>query len=384
MLAAIGLPIVASVWQLKAGLEEPSFTQAVRLHEQADFWGHSATYLAREMAWRLATLLQYLGLLMVPLFPVMAALAVRLLRRCGARADAGRAASPIRRSAIAAFGALAVVGFWLAGSPMTTRPGGGLWLPLWWLLPVAFEDHPGLMKALTIAGLAGALLLLLLAVHQWPSRSRWRTLSSPWVLSAALGICMVALHVPYLQLNDTYLVGLLPFALLVPARALRDDRAVPRAWLTVSALMCASAIVAMSWWMRGQYDDLEARWQAAEKLVKAGVDARCIVAPRPWAEYHGGFDDWIAETYPGFNHKRGETSPARPGSFHEDYWRWIDQRSHEAKYLVSSPWSKSGLAWRVVDTVAAKKPFHEPPTIVTYARVDAESAGPATCGARAK
>ena len=260
------------MWQLRAGLEEPSFTQAVRLHEQAGFWAHSALYLVREMAWRLATIFQYLGLLTVPLFPITVALAVRQLRGSRRQAPSPEGSGHHLRTVLASLVFLAVIGFWLVGSAMTTRPDGGLWLPLWWMLPNAFEGQVVLMRVLTVAGLIGSLPLLLLTVHQWPAPSRWRTLSPVWLLGAALGICMVVLHLSYRQLNDTYLVGLLPLALLVPARALRDDGGLAGAWLAVSALLSALAIVTMSWWMRDQYDLLETRWQAAAKLVAAGVD----------------------------------------------------------------------------------------------------------------
>lgn len=75
---ALALPALVTSWQLQAGLTQPNFTQQARLAEQAAFLHVGGPALLKEVGWRLSTITQYLGLLMLPLFPLMALLLARL------------------------------------------------------------------------------------------------------------------------------------------------------------------------------------------------------------------------------------------------------------------------------------------------------------------
>ena len=72
-------------------------------------------------------------------------------------------------------------------------------------------------------------------------------------------------------------------------------------------------LVVLSAWMRGDYNRQQAYWDAADRLVASGTPPRCIGATRHWSEYHGAFDDWLAATYPRFDHRRGDESPCATG-----------------------------------------------------------------------
>lgn len=69
-------------------------------------------------------------------------------------------------------------------------------------------------------GMLGAALWVGIAVSGFFALRGTTPSPKGWWLAAAVGLSLLGLHVPYVQLNDTYLVGLLPFAPLLPARLL--------------------------------------------------------------------------------------------------------------------------------------------------------------------
>jgi hypothetical protein len=140
------------------------------------------------------------------------------------------------------------------------------------------------------------------------------------------------------QLNDTYLVALLPFSLLIPARAIVTSGRPPRA-LAASAALSAVMLVLLSFWMRGNYNWQEAQWRAADKLLASGIPLPCIGASRHWTEYHGAFDEWMTLTYPRFDGTRGEVSPAHPGSLHEPFYAWLHKRYWSGTHQVAVLWA---------------------------------------------
>jgi len=99
-------------------------------------------------------------------------------------------------------------------------------------------------------------------------------------------------------------------------------------------------LVALSLWMRGNYNWQEAQWRAADRLLAAGNNLACIGASRHWSEYHGAFDEWLAQTYPRFDHTLGKASPATPGSLDEPFYAWLHKRywagTHQVAVLETS------------------------------------------------
>ena len=222
LLLALALPLAVSAWQLRAGLATPNFTQAVRLHEQAYFLTMPPSVMAHEIGWRLSTVLQYLGLSLLPVLPLLASLCLtRASRRDGPpAAGTTRVASSSQRSSkvIAMLALLTLAGlllFSLKNSDISTRANGSHLLLLPWMLPTAFWSMTWLMLGFAASGVVGAFFLLLLFWRWQGTRPRVRDL--PWqaLLTAATGLILVALHLSYVQLNDTYLVGMLPFVLLL-------------------------------------------------------------------------------------------------------------------------------------------------------------------------
>ena len=163
LLWALTLPLTVSAWQLSAGLAAPNFTQAMRLHEQANFLTLPPSTMAHEIGWRLSTVLQYLGLSLLPVLPLLASLCLaRAYRRDGPQiAGTTRAASSSERSSevTAVLALLTLAGlllFSLKNSDISTRENSGHLLPLPWMLPTAFWNKTWLMRGFAASGVVGA------------------------------------------------------------------------------------------------------------------------------------------------------------------------------------------------------------------------------------
>jgi len=364
------VPLLVGLWQLRAGYTEPNFTQAVRLHEQSWFLTRPPLVSAREAAWRIGTVVHYLALSMLPVLPLLLALVVRRPpARIGALQPDGRASVLI---ALAIFALLLIAS--LDKSDVTTRENSGRALQLYWMLPNAFWQHTTVMHGLAFAGTVGTFLLVVLLLKPGLRAGSIRELPFGWLLAGSIGVSLFAIHLVYVQLNDTYLVGLLPFALLIPARALAVRGRPPRA-LPASAALSIAMLVLLSLWMRGSFNWQQAQWRAADKLLAAGVDIRCIGASRHWTEYHGAFDEWLALTYPNFDGTRGEVSPAQPGSLHEPFYAWLHQRYWSGTHQVAVQWASEPAAdWRRV----TQEPYRDARFVLrgvdVYERIESKGA----------
>jgi hypothetical protein len=135
------------------------------------------------------------------------------------------------------------------------------------------------------------------------------------------------------QLNDTYIVAFIPFALLFAFEPVRT--ASPSGIrLRLSTGLSLAMIPLTSLWMRSEYAAQQAAWQASDELMKQGVSAADIQAPLHWAEYHGAFDAWIASGAPGF---KAITTPTSLGydRLHDPFYEWSRARGDEAEYRVT-------------------------------------------------
>ncbi|MEO7709335.1 MAG: glycosyltransferase family 39 protein, partial [Caldimonas sp.] len=342
LLLGAAIPLVVGLWQLRAGYIEPNFTQAVRLHEQRWFLTRPPLAFARETAWRIGTVVHYVALSMLPVLPLLLALVVRRpAPRLGVFQPDGR---PRVLIALTVFALLLIAS--LDKSAVTTRENSGRALQLYWMLPNSFWQHDFVMHGLAFAGTVGTFLLVVLLLKPGARAGSIRDLPFGWLLAGSIGASLFALHLVYVQLNDTYVVGLLPFALLIPARALATGGRPPRT-LAACAALSVAMLVLVSLWMRGSYNWQEAQWRAADRLLASGIKVSCIGASRHWTEYHGAFDEWLALTYPNFDHTRGDRSPAQPGSLHGPFYAWLHQRYWSGTHQVAVLWkSEPASGWR--------------------------------------
>ena len=389
LLWALALPLAVSAWQVRAGLVAPNVTQSVRLHEQAYFLTLPPSNMAHEIGWRLFTVLQYLGLSLLPVLPLLASLCLAREDRRDGRQVVGttRAAFPSERSPkmTAVLALLTLAGlllFSLKNSDISKRAGGGHVLPLPWMLPTAFSDKRWLLLGLAAAGVVGTFFLLLLFWRWQGTRPRVRDL--PWqsLLTVATGLILVALHLGYVQFNDTYLVGMLPFVLLLIGAALAIRPAAT--WvLTATVAWSFAMLVVLSVWMRGDYNRQQALWASADRLVASGTPPHCIGATRHWSEYHGAFDDWLAATNPRFDHQRGVRSRASPDAMHDPFYAWMEVRSWNATYRLISSGDAPDPGWQVIARVPYRSTSFTLRSIQVLQRQTPQSAEAEPCPAPA-
>jgi len=148
------------------------------------------------------------------------------------------------------------------------------------------------------------------------------------ILLSGTGLSLLALQLAYVQLNDTYVVGLVPFALVAVAARINAIKPSPP-WLLGTVLICCVGILATTLWMRKDYDRQQAAWNAADRIAASGIPYHRINGPKHWAEYHGAFDDWIRAGAPGI-------IPPPPrlrigqDPFHDPFYSWLNARNRAA------------------------------------------------------
>jgi 4-amino-4-deoxy-L-arabinose transferase-like glycosyltransferase len=371
MLLATVLPVVAVGWQILIGVQKPVFSQVVRLDQERVYLAEPPAVLAHDSLWRVAILLQYLGISLLPALPLVVATAL---------ACAGKSRRTAQRVALlASLICFALCAILLIGGPLTgqmDRPPR-LWpaMGLWWLL--TNEVPPQLFRPLDFAGLAVAGTLGAVALHSAPALRSIRRISPETILLVATPACLLGLHLLYVQLNDTYVVPFVAFALLLLAVHSRGSSGAPRLAAASTALSLTTLLL-MSLWIRSDLAEQSAYWAAANRLTQAGVAAAEIDdegTGGTWPGYRGAFDDWLAAGKPGY-----ELTLERVGrdSLHEPFRTWLNNRDRHAAYRVQDvPTSEPG--WRLIARDSYFDHFFQRREVFTYQAVaPTTTAGPAS------
>lgn len=360
MLLALALPMVAAGWQIRSGLQDPTFTQVVRLYEQKLYLGQSPMFLAQELLWRPAVLLQYVGISLLPALPLVVAAVLTHARRS-------------RRNGWQFVALTALIGFALCallliGSPLAApRVGLGDWpwppLGLEWLLPFwlpAELVRPIDLAGLTLAAGVGAAAACGMKAL-WPIRRN----CPETILLVAVPGCMLCLHLAYMQFNDTYLVPFVPFALLMLA-VLAPDHGTPRRALPALGVSLIG-IVVLSLMLRQDYAEERTRWAAADRLTLAGHPSSEIYASSAWMRYHGAFDRWLAAGHPGFE-VRALTRPVLYWLY-DPYFRWETMLGQHATYCIVDD-RISGPGRRLIGRESYRDRAFKQRDVFTYEAVD--------------
>lgn len=321
--AALLIPIAMTAWQLNSGTSAPNFTQAYRLAEQRVLLSQPPLRLMIEAIWRLSICLQYLAGYLIPVTPLTIGLCVaRWRRRPRTRLLAGSLT----------FATLALVAFGLhLNSPVTVRPpptGNWPWpaLGMIWVLP-SQPWASSLVKRVMdmVAFSAIAPLAWLVFSSRLPD---WRS-GRPKAflfLTGGTAMSLFALLGGYVQLNDTYVIALVPFSLLALGYTTLVER-IGKPWLVASGALALSMTGLLAVSLHYQYDEQQVAWDEAERALQSGVPAAEISGPKHWAEYHGAFDDWIAAGTPGLQPPpRRLTIGSDP--FHDPFYAWLTERNH--------------------------------------------------------
>ena len=320
--AGITIPLLAAVGQILSGLSTPNLTQTLRLVQTHEFLASPASLLLKELLWRCAVLAQYIGISLLVLLPLVFGLprtfwTSRILR--------------VPLWLLALIACSAVVAGLSVPSVINARPEalqGGIRIPLemYWLLQTKLWSVPRIMWLLDVGGIAGGALLLVFFVRALHTRAHRRPEK---LLLAGTGLGLLALHLIYRQLNDTYITSLIPFALLMVGESLRT-RPQRSSLLRASAVTAMVCMLATALWMRGEYAAQQAVWKSADKLLGSGVQPLDVWAPC-WDEYHGSFDAWIAAGAPGYDLKNPRHYP---DPLHDPYHLWRQTEWDQAHYRV--------------------------------------------------
>jgi hypothetical protein len=333
VLAGLLIPVLAAGAQLYVGSRAPGFTQAYRLIEEHHRLAQPASVLLKDVFWRCSVILQYVGMSILPVLPLAMVRGQSAEKKRLGRDQLISAIITLLAS-VAIIAALSMTAYF----SITARPEAlhnGVWEPLvlYWFLPTKFWVMHHAMRILDICGIIGASTLVWTGVRNLQRLRALRDLSSARIFLTGTGLGLLALHLTYTQLNDTYIVAFIPFAVLVIAEKLRGDKP-RRAALASSAALSVILILITGLWLRGEYSGNFAAWQAAETLVDAGVKPENIYGPGTWALYHGAYEEWIAAGVPGF----GTPPPGNPRTYdplHDPFRSWLDRRNEEAEYRLA-------------------------------------------------
>ena len=313
-------------------------------------------------------MLQYVGIALLPALPLLVGAALACAEKSRRRA--------MRLVLLAALIGLTLCAT-LSGSPLTgqidPRPRG-LWPPLGldWFRGGSCGNLPELVRPIDLAGLgvAAALGRLPCSAHEssgrsgatGPRRSCW----SPY-FSLPLGLHLFYVHDGHLH---RLVHSLCPTAAGRPIPRREPGAAVGRGVAGCFAgRACAPGALDSA-----DFEPIDTRWAAADRLTKTGVPAAEIyVDYSMWMEDHGAFDDWLAAGNPGYEFRPS----TRPGldTFHDPFWSWLVDRGEHAAYRVQgSRMSEPG--WRLI----ARDSFRGG-EIFTYQAVDAAKCSSRLLGA---
>ena len=159
------------------------------------------------------------------------------------------------------------------------------------------------------------------------------------------GLCLLAGHITFPTIIDTYAIPFVPLILLVLGRELRDmPWPRPLLWACCAVWLCTLAYTAC--WLRGKLERYDALFTLADRIHASGVPARDISAGYHWDGYHGAFDDWLA----GSDARQDPRPYVGPHRIDKAYHRFIAERHGSATYRVGADEADpTEPGWRVID-----------------------------------
>jgi hypothetical protein len=366
-LTGLILPALAGLWQILLGLTHPSATQVARLGLTLAYLHRGLPAMLVESVYRLAVLMEYLGLFLLPLTPV---LLLPYVRDFCAAAYAGEGLRRWRRFALLATAWILLMGIYEVSFYWVNWTFRESLMPsLGWVMAMDGKVKRSLLTVATTT--CGALLGLLLSVR-YLRTDRWRTLSPGETLLVSSSVVMFVLNVLYEQYCDTYLTVYIPVALMATAKELPRW---PRRWRVLHLMACVPVIVLACLWTRASLLEEEVYWQAAEEIRLRGVPPSQVAGDLRWSGYYGAYDDWVAEIggVDGIA-KYDATDWRSPLHFHAAFNAFMNRRTGAAEYLLQPRPPISGdRSSRIVKTVTYPGMFLKPKVLYVIRR---EASGP--------
>ena len=327
-LVGLTLPLLMTSWQFSFGVNRPTFSQKVRLAEQVAYM-RDLPHLLGDFFWRPTVILQYTGLFLLSVVPVLA-LIVRSRWKTPVPAS-------LPGSARVSHSSLWLLCFWVMYLIVAICFGYFFYLPhvlmpyLAWLLPNAQTSPFGFKKhlALTLVTFGFAIIFGWLLSSRYLTKRNWQLLSCAEWFVVLSGLTLFGMQLLYAQFYDVYLIQFLPFAVFALGRM---APAWPGWCKAITAVLCLFMLSISALWTRGALAEAEASWRAAELAHSVGAAPSDVGGNMTWSCYHGAFDEWITRIG-GFDASEHYIGSHR---MHFAFFDFLNQRFDHAKYLVTS------------------------------------------------
>jgi hypothetical protein len=331
-LVAVGPPLIALIWQYRLVKTQPTFSQEVRLLQQAAYMKNRAG-LELEAWWRPTVLLQYVGWFLWPLFPVFL---THWAEASGKLRSALRSpARPVRPLLLAA-------AVWLFYRGNVEKNAGHHLMPSleWHMVGIEGAREIDYRYRLHYGTwIFGALVIWLLLRRFVPLRGYPRTTLTDKLIGLVTAGMLVG-NIAFFVIGDRYAIVYIPLCLWLIGRTARRWPAWTR------ALVLALGFWSLSSSMRWTYQRLEPEtsyWALGEIALARGAEPRDVSETWQWQCYHGAYDDWIATL-------RGRTNVNL-----DEVWGFLGKRNAAARYVIADqePGPSAAVvavhAWRDAD-----------------------------------
>jgi 4-amino-4-deoxy-L-arabinose transferase-like glycosyltransferase len=337
----LAFPVVAAILQTSAS---PNWTAQRLLIEQSNYL-HDFSTCIQEIVWRIPIIFHYLALFTIPLVLTMLLLLPWELSR------GGLASSPMRQVIVIALALYMAAILFYRYAKGSAKAMLIPYLPWnYWHL-----ESMGILfqVCLTVMTLLGAILLARAIALRCFVREAVRDTS--WLLLEATTLFLLLGHLLFVHLGDRYIITFLPFVLIIGVQHL--SQSVSKAWLVLALPTLAGFLVSAAW-TRGQLEYFEARWRAAEMLIRAGAAPDQIYNSWEWISYYN-FEDYLKQIQydPGVDSGRNY------------FLRWMPKRQRESRFwVVETPIAPPGEQWTIMAKVHYRTTFFEPRIIYAVKR----------------
>jgi hypothetical protein len=251
--------------------------------------------LIGEMIWRSAVILEHAVLFLFPLIPV--GLYLLWTRFPG---------HPRLLYASITFISLASVYAFFTANVINGHVERQLQLPTMpWLVDHWIHGRAILIPA-TLVAVSGACVLGWIVSMRYIENGYWRRIGAPELFVALTGIVLLGLHLIFVQMNDSYVIAFLPFALFAVAL---QAKGMPRDWQRATVILCMTSLTICSFGIRSHLVHREALFSLADGDFFEGA-------------YYGSFDRWVAEVAS----RQPIENYCRPWAMHGAYFDWVNNR----------------------------------------------------------
>lgn len=294
ILTGIVIPLLAIGWRSYAENTSPNwaslFFERYQDHYLAALAQSPFEWMLQSVFWRFTVAFQYLALFTAPLIPLAAIEAFNRVKT-----------APHKHMALLG----GIISIFIVGLLLSIPYSGGLWMPYIGTSLIELGKAPLLIRAgFTFVTFCGAVFFAYLCVLN---------VSKPFtpivrLVDVTALVLLASVIFPFLFV-DRYLLGTVPFFLLIVGRLLRFEQK----WLkrvTIAAVL--GFLVISAFVARKNLVLAEVLWRGGDMLAAMGVPEEQIGTNWTWKAYHGSFRRYLAD----------EKAWIEPdGFYYMQYWR---------------------------------------------------------------